>query len=144
MGGGFFHSLPFQPTKKKRKMKLILNCKNCRSEIELKYPVNDRAELARERGDKFSLKCAECSKENKYNVNEVKAKESKLIAMIAFGILVFGTGIIGYLLKDYLFMPNNPYNVLAIGGMLLIPSAVYMIMTKQERDNARRFNQYWI
>ena len=58
-------------------------------------------------------------KENKYNVNEVKAKESKLIAMIAFGILVFGTGIIGYLLKDYLFMPNNPYNVLAIGGIFI-------------------------
>ena len=97
----------------------------------------------RQLGNEFKLKCEECQKEDNYHVNDVKAKESKLIALIAFGIFIFGTGIIGYLLRDYLFMPNNPYNVLAIGGLLLIPSAVYMIMTKQERDNARRFNQYW-
>ena len=128
---------------RKKKMKLIVNCKNCRNKIKLKNSVNDRAELARELGNEFKLKCEECQKEDNYHVNDVKAKESKLIALIAFGIFIFGTGIIGYLLRDYLFMPNNPYNVLAIGGLLLIPSAVYMIMTKQERDNARRFNQYW-
>jgi len=125
-------------------MKLILICKNCRGELKLKNSVNDRAELARERGDKFKLKCEECSKEDKYHVNDVKAKESKLIALIAFGVFIFGTGTIGYLLRDYLFKLNTPYNVLAIGGILLIPSVVYMIMTKQERDNARRFNQYWV
>ena len=109
----------------------------------MKNSVNDRAELARERGNEFNLKCDECSKENKYHVNDVKAKESKLLALIVFGIFVFGTGIIGYLLRDYLFMPNNPYNALAIGGLLLVPSAGYVILTKQERDNARRFNRYW-
>lgn len=124
-------------------MKLIVNCKECRHKIKLKNSVNDRAELARKLGDEFNLKCEGCLREDKYHVNDVKARENKLIAAIAFGIFVFGTGIIGYLLRDYLFMPNNPYNALAIGGLLLIPSAVYMIMTKQERDNARWFNRYW-
>lgn len=125
-------------------MKLIVNCKDCRNKIELKKSVNDRVQLAIEMGNEFKIKCDKCSKESNYQVNDVKAKESKLIALIAFCIFFFGTGIIGYLLKDYLFRPNNPYNVLAIGGLLLIPSIVYMIMTKQERENTRRFNSYWV
>lgn len=124
-------------------MKLIVNCKNCREKIKLKNSVNDRAELSREIGDEFKLKCKECLKESKYHVNDVKAKESKLIAVIAFVIFIFGTGIIVYLLIDYIFMPNNAYDVLAIGGVILIPSFIYMILMKQDRDNARRFNQYW-
>ena len=123
-------------------MKLIVICKECRHQIKVKNSVNDRAELARELGDEFYLKCKECSKESKYHVNDVKAKESKLIAAIAFGIFILGTGIVGYVLRDYLLIPNNPYNALAIGELLLIPSVIYLIITKQERDNARRFNRY--
>jgi hypothetical protein len=125
-------------------MKLIINCKECRNKIKLKDSVNDRAELARKLGDEFNLRCEDCSKENKYHVNDVKAEESKLIVAIGLGVFVFGTGVIGYLLREYLFMSNNPYNVLSIGGLFLVPSVVYMILTKQERDNARRFNRYWI
>lgn len=127
----------------KRKMKLIVKCKNCRNKIKLKNSVNDRIELAREIGIEFKIECEECLKEEKYHVNDVKARGSKLIALIAFGIFIFGTGIIGYILRDYLFMTNNPYNVLSIGGLLMVPYVVYMILTKQERDSARRFNGYW-
>ena len=127
----------------KRKMKLIVNCKNCRNKIKLRNSASDRAELAREKGSEFKVNCTECSKENNYHVNDVKAIEGKLIAIISLGIFVFGTGIIGYLLRDYLFVSMNPYNVLAFGGLLLTPSAVYFILTKQERDNVRRFNRYW-
>lgn len=85
-------------------MKLIVNCKDCRNKIKLKKSVNDRVELARAIGDEFKLKCEECLKENKYHVNDVKAKESKLIAVFAFVIFIFGTGIIVYLLRDYLLI----------------------------------------
>lgn len=125
-------------------MKLLINCKNCRNKIKLKNSVNDRAELARAKGNEFELKCKDCSREYRYHVNDVKAKESKLIALIAFMVFIFGTGIIGYLLSDYLFMPNNAYHFLAMGGLLLVPSIIYMGITKQERDNARRFNSYWV
>ena len=125
-------------------MKLIATCNHCSEKISLKNSVNDRAELAREIGETFQLTCEGCSTKNQYHINDIKAKENKIISVIAFGIFFFGTAFIGYLLKNYLFMPNNPYNVLAIGGLLLIPSAVYGILTKQERDNARRFNRYWL
>ena len=108
----------------------------------LKSSVNDRAELSREIGNEFNLRCEECLREKKYHVNDVKAKESKLIALIALAIFVFGTGIIVYLLRDYFFMSNNPYYVRAIGGSLIFPFLVYMIFTKQERGNVNRFNRY--
>ena len=125
-------------------MNLIAHCKNCRNEISVKESVSDRAELAREKGSQFVLKCDECLKNHKYHVNDIKAKTRKSIALIAFLILLFGTALIGYTLRDYLLMPNNAYNVMAIAGMLLIPSIVYGLLTKQETDNNRRFNQYWL
>ena len=125
-------------------MKLIVNCKECRNKIMLKSSVNDRAELSREIGNEFNLRCEECLREKKYHVNDVKAKESKLIALVALGIFVFGTGFIGYLLRDYFFRSNNPYYVRAVIGVLIVPFWVYMIFTKQERDNASRFNRYWV
>ena len=123
-------------------MKLIVNCKECRNKIKLKSSVNDRAELSREIGNEFNLRCEECAREKKYHVNDVKAKESKWIDLIALGIFVFGTVIIGYLLRGYFFMSNNPYYVRAVGGSLIFPSLVYMILKKIERDNANRFNRY--
>lgn len=127
----------------KKEMKLIVNCKDCQEKIILKNSATDRIELSKEIGNEFKLRCEGCLIEHKYHVNDVKAKESKLLAIIAFIIFVFGTGIIVYLLREYLFTPNNPYNVLAIGGIILIPSFVYVIFKKQERDDAKRFNQYW-
>jgi hypothetical protein len=123
-------------------MKLIVDCKNCRKQIRLKNTVNDRGELSRKIGKEFSISCKECLKESNYQVNDIRAKESKFIALSSLIIFTLGTGIIAYLLGEYLFIPNNPYNVLVIGGLLLIPSIVYMIMRKQEMDNVRRFNGY--
>lgn len=110
----------------------------------IKKSVPDRAELRNLIGDSVQFVCPKCSHKEISSINDVKAKESSVIAIAAFLIMVFGTGLIGYLLKDYLFRPNNPYNILAIGGLLLIPSIIFMILNKQERDNVRRFNQYRI
>ncbi|MEM9917809.1 MAG: hypothetical protein AAF990_06920 [Bacteroidota bacterium] len=123
-------------------MKIIVSCRVCQGQIRLKNSVNDRAELSQELGDQFDLECKECSNVKRYHVNDVRAIESKAVALMAFGAFFFGTAITGYLLRDYLFMPSNPYNVLAVGGLLLVPSAVYMILIKQEGDNVSRFNRY--
>lgn len=118
-------------------MKLILNCKKCRNQIKLTHSVNDRGELARETGDDFKRKCPECSAIRSYHVNEVIAQESRLIAVIAFMILLLGTAVIFFYLKDFLLRPNNPYNVLLIAGLLLIPSLIYMVLKKQELKNVK-------
>ncbi len=126
----------------KKSMRLIANCKHCREEIRLRKSVNDRGELAREEGDQLMLECGKCSRKETYHVNEVRAQESKTVAISALLVFVFGTAIIGYELKAYFFLPNNPYSAISIGGALLIPVVVYGLLMKQERDKVSLFNSY--
>lgn len=49
-----------------------------------------------------------------------------------------------YLTRDYLFLSNNPYHALAIGGVLLIPSGFFLAWKKSSRDRAKRFNRYYV
>ncbi len=122
----------------------MTNCIHCTYEIEVNEFVNDRAELAKEKGDSIELICENCKSKNSYHVNKIRAKESKVVSIVAFCVFLSGTGLIAFLLKDYLFLPNNPYNVLAFGGVLLIPSMVFMVLNKHEGGNVKRFNQYQI
>lgn len=109
-------------------MTLFIKCKNCNEQIRIRKSVTDRAELERLIGNPIQIGCTNCLHEELRSINDVKAKESKFISIIAFLILLLGTGAIVYLLKDYLLIPNNPYNALVIGGMLLIPSIVYVFL----------------
>ncbi len=123
-------------------MRLIVNCKHCRKEIRVRKSATDRGALAREEGDQIVLDCGTCSRKDSYHVNEVRAQESKIIAVVALLVFVFGTAIIMYELKAYFFLPNNPYNAISIGGILLIPVVVYGLLMKQERDRVSLFNSY--
>lgn len=123
-------------------MKLITKCKHCKKIINLKFSANDRAELARDKGESFIVECTICAFRKLYHVNDIQAKESKWINVFALVILAIGMPIIFFLLKDYLLRPNNPYNVLAIAGLILIPSIVHGLLLKQDRENVMRFNRY--
>lgn len=123
-------------------MKLVANCKHCREEVSVRKSATDRGELAKEEGDQLLLECGKCSKKDTYHVNEIRAQESKTVAVSALLVFVFGTAIIGYELKAYFFLPNNPYSAISIGGMLLIPVVVYGLLIKQERDQVSLFNSY--
>ena len=68
-------------------------------------------------------------------------KQEQLLSIILFA---FGTLFIAYLTRDYLFLSNNPYHALAIGGVLLIPSGFFLVWEKSSRDRAKRFNQYFV
>ncbi len=125
-------------------MKLFIFCSNCRNKIKLKYYVNDRAELLKKLGVRISLVCKECSLSKNYHVNDVKATESKLTLLFATMILFFGTGIVGYLVKDFIFGASVSYAIYVILGMILVPSIIYIMIKKQERDSIRRFNEYWV
>jgi hypothetical protein len=120
-------------------MQLKTNCKNCQSEIRIKKSVNDRLELALEIGEISILKCEQCLEKRKYHVNEIIVKESKSILLFALFIFIFGTGSLFYFFQNHLISPNS---LIAFGGLLIIPSLIYAILTKQEEENVRRFNQY--
>lgn len=113
-------------------MKLVAICKNCRSEIRVIPITNDRAELARKKGDSFQLRCNECEKKYYYHVNKVKAKKSKWLALSALIILTVGTVVVGYLL----------FNISRFSRLIVIPSIVYFIINRQETNNIEQFNSY--
>ena len=123
-------------------MKLLVNCKDCQAGIKLKYPVLDRAELARTMGDTIRLSCPQCGSKRTYGVNGVVARESKSISVLALALLLLGTGLIAYLLLSFLFVSSNPYFALLVGGLILVPSIVYVLLKKQERERVSRFNRY--
>jgi len=120
-------------------MKLTLICSSCKHKNQVKKSVNDRSELARKLGKDFQIQCQACAISNSYHINEVIAEQSRWIAISAFIIFFFGTGIVFFLLKDYLLISSN---TLTLGGIIAIPSIVYAIIVKQERDNVSRFNSY--
>lgn len=125
-------------------MLLSVLCKNCKKEVRFKKKAGDRVKLEQLEGKELQHECHHCTTSHKYLINEIWANESKTIAIIAFLIFFLGTGLMVYFLKDYLLLPNNPYNILAVAEVLLIPSFVYVLLMNQERDRVRRFNMHRI
>lgn len=123
-------------------MILQVKCHHCSQKAIVRESVTDRVEMIKKTGMTFPLTCNNCSKMDIYNVNEVNAKEGRMMTAIASGIFIIGTPLIGYLLRDYLFLSNNPYNTLSIAGLLLVPSMIYVLLSRQEREKARRFNKH--
>ena len=124
-------------------MNLVVSCKSCKSPISLnKFFVNDRSQIAREKGDEFGLNCQRCMNSNTYHVNEVTAIESNFIAFILLCLFIVKTLVLFFYLKDYFSSIRSPHNVLKVGGVLVIPYVVYKLYMHQERGNVDRFNKY--
>jgi len=124
-------------------MILLIKCNYCHKQTRIRKSTTDRASLERTIGSNtVRISCPNCSHEEIRSINEVKAKESRFISAVAFLFFLGGTGAIALFLKEYLTVPNSPYNALLIAGTLLIPSVVYVLLHKQERENVKRFNRY--
>lgn len=122
-------------------MKLFTNCKNCKSEIRFKSWYSDRVEIKKSVGDSLQLKCKSCNKTDKYRIDTIKAKESKLALFFAFIIFLIGTPIMLFFLWDYFLKANYLYGILGLLLPLIIPSVIYMIVNKNESSKVRLFNQ---
>ena len=124
-------------------MKLYTSCKHCNAEIPVKASVSDRGEFARRKGDWILLQCEECLRKNRYHANEIKAKESQWLAVIASGILFMGTAFLGSLFLPYTLSADGIAVVIMALKLMIFPSIVYVLLLRQERANVSRFNSYW-
>lgn len=81
-------------------MKLVVKCKSCQEEFEIKEQALTRSELEDKIGNYFERTCPQCDQANEYHVNEVKAiggntiKQAGRIAamVIAVGAYFFSKG----------------------------------------------------
>lgn len=100
-----------------------------------------RIALAKKKGVEIDLKCKHCSAENKYHVNEIYAKQSKIILVLSFTIFLLGTLVIGYLLFSNFWLLRKGYSALYLGSFLLVPVFIYTVMNKNERSRVNVFNK---
>ena len=102
-------------------MKVYTKCKHCAEELFCATEATDRVEFAMREGEEKSLVCPNCNRRFTYEPNDFRAKPSKI-----------GPALI------YAFAGKN---YIVLGGYLLIPWAVYAIITQQDRSRVSSFNQ---
>lgn len=107
-------------------MELITFCKACRKSIKVKSRATSRAKLEREKGREFLVNCTHCGKNNPKHVNDIRARENKVVMMSA--------GALGILLALILLFIFG-----AIGTLVI---TIPIFIWKQQTEAVGRFNRY--
>lgn len=64
-------------------MKLIAHCSSCKESIPVKaLMVDNRIELAKQKGETFETRCSKCGYRNSIHVDDVKAVNGTLIKLV--------------------------------------------------------------
>jgi len=121
-------------------MKLFIKCANCKSIISFRTWCVDRVSLKMSKGDSIDLTCKQCNKSSTYDVDDLKARESKIAILVALAIFVIGTPVLLILIWDYLWQAGI-YTVLAILFIIGVPIIVFGIINKQDSQRISRFNR---
>ena len=114
-------------------MKIYTTCKHCAEELSCTTEATDRVEFAMQEGEEKSLVCPNCNRRFTYEPNDFRAKPSKIGQIVALAILILGVPALIYAFAGK--------NYIVLGGYLLIPWAVYAIITQQDRSRVSSFNQ---
>jgi predicted membrane channel-forming protein YqfA (hemolysin III family) len=91
-------------------------------------------------GGKIELNCKACNKTDKYSIDDLKAKESKIAILIGLLILIIGTPITLILLWDYIWQ-SGLYSAFGLILIIGIPGSIYMIINKNDQNRVRVFNR---
>jgi len=121
-------------------MKLQTTCKECKSEIVFHTWKTDRINLEMEKGKYIELRCKRCGITNKYHLNEIKAKESKVALIFGLLIFVLGTPILLLISWKISFQSMNIYFISGIIALIGIPLLIYTLIEKNEITKVRNFN----
>jgi len=91
-------------------------------------------------GDKIKINCKACNETKKYPVNDLRARESRIAALIGLVILIIGTPIVLILLWDYIWQ-SGLYGAFGLFLIIGIPGSVYMIINKNDQSRVISFNR---
>ena len=125
-------------------MKLQTTCKKCNSEISFYTWNTDRVSLAMKKGKVIKLDCKNCDAIEKYHLNELTAKPSKIALLIGLIIFVFGTPFVLLLTWDIIFQSLNIYFISGLIAIIGAPLFVYLFIERNEANKVRNFNNFKI
>lgn len=124
-------------------MLLQARCHECKASISWRIFTTDRVELSKTHGEHIEMRCKECGAIDNYHVDELKAQNSRQLKLIALLIMIAGTALIIFLLRDYLFHYDGSLYLFAVIAVIIaIPSFMFRILTKSEQQKLKRFNRY--
>ena len=87
------------------------------------------------------LNCNDCGGREKYHVDDLFAKESKIAKILALATFLVGMPLLFYGF-GYLYPKiKNQHNVFLLLEFLLLPTVVYGIIKKQEEIRVSSFNR---
>ena len=121
-------------------MKLYTQCTSCKKDISFWTWSQTRIELQKTKGKLLLLTCKKCGHSNKYDLNDIEAKPSRFALVISLIIFVFGTLFLLIMFSDYIWEVGI-YGVVTISSIVLIPSIVFTIINKNDRQRVNTFNQ---
>ena len=101
--------------------------------------ISDRVELKRTKGESIDMYCKKCNKKGKYDIDNLKAQESKVALIIGLLIFLIGTPVLLIILWDYIWL-SGIYGVVSLLSIVLVPSLIYGIINKNEMNRVRTFN----
>ena len=117
-------------------------CQYCSEYSRFKGTFTNRWELARIKGEPFSVACSKCGKENKVKVNAVTAAESRFQGLL-FPLVFVPAILLGYFLFTNFLERNSIYlKLIAVAFALKIPLIIYSALSKSGRDKVRNFNRF--
>lgn len=109
-------------------MRLFSNCSGCKAPVTIRSMAVTRSDLERDKGEKFEVNCQKCGTRYMVHVNDVRARENKIIMIAGVCMAV----IIGIVLWEFLG---------AISTMvIIIPGLIW----QQQRNAVQAFNNYLI
>ena len=121
-------------------MRLFSTCTDCKNEISIRNWATTRVDLKMKHGDKIELHCNSCNKTDKYSIDDLKARKSKIALLIGLLILIVGTPITLILLRDYIWQ-SGLYSAFGLILIIGIPGSIYMIINKNDHNRVRLFNR---
>jgi hypothetical protein len=122
-------------------MKVYTECSKCKHEISFWTWSSDRIEFIKSKGKSIKLTCGKCNWTDNYEINNLKAKESKLFHFIGMLIFFIGTLFLYLFLRDYLFKINYVFGILGLVIPLIIPYLIFGTITKNDRERVNNFNR---
>lgn len=125
-------------------MIICTRCRTCSSEIKMRTFAGNRVELAKAKGQIIPVQCKVCNKRADYRVDDFRAKPGQIVRITATLILLIGTPVLTFGIWNYLYSVNQPYQILTLVPLILIPITVYGIMTKEENNKIKNFNRHKI
>ena len=120
-------------------MKLYAECTHCENEVEFRLKAGTRIELLRKVGEDFELTCDYCGQKFEQHVDQIYAKRSKFLRLLAILIFLVGTPAVGFAVNPTVL--NNINAVYVYGLFLTIPVAIYGLIIQQDQRRVSDFNR---